>query len=96
MVSGPKKLPIPNPHGGGEISVGKLREILREIGVSPEEWNAADYRVLASSPCNAGKPSCRFKEISIHPDNALSSSAKASRLESPKTIKLAKPGIFAE
>jgi predicted RNA binding protein YcfA (HicA-like mRNA interferase family) len=42
MVRGAQKLPIPNPHGAGEISVGKLREILREIDVSPGEWNAAD------------------------------------------------------
>jgi len=42
MVKGPQKLPIPNPHLGGQISVAKLREILREIGISPEEWNAAD------------------------------------------------------
>jgi predicted RNA binding protein YcfA (HicA-like mRNA interferase family) len=41
MVKGAQKLPIPNPHGGGEISVAKLREILREIGISPEEWNVA-------------------------------------------------------
>jgi hypothetical protein len=32
------KLPIPNPHGSGEISVQKLKEILREIGVNREEW----------------------------------------------------------
>jgi hypothetical protein len=36
--TGTLKLPIPNPHGSGEISVLKLREILREIGVTPEEW----------------------------------------------------------
>ena len=42
MVKGPQKLPIPNPHRGGQISVAKLRGILREIEVSPEDWNAAD------------------------------------------------------
>jgi predicted RNA binding protein YcfA (HicA-like mRNA interferase family) len=40
MVKGATKLPIPNPHGG-DISVGKLKEILNEIGVSREEWLAA-------------------------------------------------------
>jgi predicted RNA binding protein YcfA (HicA-like mRNA interferase family) len=41
MVRGAMKLPIPNPHGSGEISVGKLREILNEIGVSRDEWQRA-------------------------------------------------------
>lgn len=30
-------IPIPM-HGGKDISVGLLRAILREAGVSPEEW----------------------------------------------------------
>ena len=38
MGRGEAKLPIPNSHGSGEISVGKLAEILNEIGVSREEW----------------------------------------------------------
>ena len=38
MRKGAAKLPIPNPHGGGEISVPKLRELLREMNVAPEEW----------------------------------------------------------
>jgi predicted RNA binding protein YcfA (HicA-like mRNA interferase family) len=41
MVKGATKLPIPNPHGSSEISVGKLREILNEIGVSRDEWHRA-------------------------------------------------------
>jgi predicted RNA binding protein YcfA (HicA-like mRNA interferase family) len=41
MIKGAMKLPIPNPHGSGEISVPKLSEILREIGVSREEWENA-------------------------------------------------------
>jgi predicted RNA binding protein YcfA (HicA-like mRNA interferase family) len=41
MVKGAMKLPIPNPHGSGGISVGKLREILNEIGVSRDEWQRA-------------------------------------------------------
>jgi hypothetical protein len=38
MIKGKAKLPIPNPHGSGEISVPMLNVILREIGVSREEW----------------------------------------------------------
>ena len=41
MLKGPMKLPIPNPHGSGEISVGKLREILNEIAVSRDDWQRA-------------------------------------------------------
>jgi len=41
MIKGAMKLPIPNPHGRSEISVGKLREILNEIGVSRDEWHQA-------------------------------------------------------
>ena len=38
MLKGESKLPIPNPHGSGEISVAKLKEILNEIAVSREDW----------------------------------------------------------
>ena len=38
MSKGEFNLPIPNPHGSGEISVGKLKEILNEIGVSRQDW----------------------------------------------------------
>jgi predicted RNA binding protein YcfA (HicA-like mRNA interferase family) len=38
MVKGDFKLAIPNPHGSGEISVGKLKEILNEIGIETLEW----------------------------------------------------------
>ena len=38
MIKGDRILPIPNPHRGGDISVAKLREILREIDVSRHEW----------------------------------------------------------
>jgi predicted RNA binding protein YcfA (HicA-like mRNA interferase family) len=37
-ATGAIKIPIPNPHGSGEISVPKLREMLREMGISPDEW----------------------------------------------------------
>jgi predicted RNA binding protein YcfA (HicA-like mRNA interferase family) len=40
MVRGAMKLPIPNPHGG-VLSVGMVSEILRETGISREEWLAA-------------------------------------------------------
>jgi predicted RNA binding protein YcfA (HicA-like mRNA interferase family) len=39
MFKGSRQLPIPNPHGSGEIAVPKLREILREIGVTPQQWH---------------------------------------------------------
>lgn len=31
-------VPIPT-HKGKDVSVGLIRAILREVGVSPEEWN---------------------------------------------------------
>lgn len=40
MVHGAMKLPIPNPHGG-VLSVGMVSEILKETGISREEWLAA-------------------------------------------------------
>ena len=33
MCKGDYNLPIPNPHGSGEISVPKLKELLGEIGI---------------------------------------------------------------
>lgn len=38
MAKGEVVLPIPNPHGSGEISVPKLKEILNEIGIRAAEW----------------------------------------------------------
>jgi predicted RNA binding protein YcfA (HicA-like mRNA interferase family) len=32
------KLPIPNPHGSGELSVPLLRKLLNEAEISLEEW----------------------------------------------------------
>jgi predicted RNA binding protein YcfA (HicA-like mRNA interferase family) len=40
MVKGTLKVRIPNPHGS-DISVELLRLILRQAGITPEEWNAA-------------------------------------------------------
>jgi predicted RNA binding protein YcfA (HicA-like mRNA interferase family) len=41
MVKGAMKLPIPNPHGG-VLSVGMVSEILKETGISHEEWLSAN------------------------------------------------------
>lgn len=40
MVKGRRKLHIPNDHGS-EISQGLLREILRQGGISMDEWASA-------------------------------------------------------
>ena len=37
MIRGETRLTIPNPHRG-DISVGLLRVMLREAGISKEEW----------------------------------------------------------
>jgi predicted RNA binding protein YcfA (HicA-like mRNA interferase family) len=44
MCKGQIKLPIPNPHGSGEISVAKLQEILKEIGVDRKTWVKVQLR----------------------------------------------------
>lgn len=36
-----QKIRIPNPHGRAEISVSLLKDILRQAGISDEEWNVA-------------------------------------------------------
>ena len=40
MIKGELKLRVPNPHGG-DIGVPLLREILRQAGISPKEWDKA-------------------------------------------------------
>lgn len=35
------KVRIPNPHKSGDISATLLKEILRQAGISPEEWEKA-------------------------------------------------------
>ncbi|MEW5933936.1 MAG: type II toxin-antitoxin system HicA family toxin [Bacillota bacterium] len=40
MRKGSLKVRVPNPHHSGEVSVGLLREILRQAGVTPEEWDS--------------------------------------------------------
>lgn len=39
MIRGTLKLRVPNPHKG-EISKGLLAEILRQAGISKDEWNS--------------------------------------------------------
>ena len=41
MIKGKKKIRIPNPHGSGDIDVSLLKEILRQAGISDEEWDEA-------------------------------------------------------
>jgi len=39
MIKGKKKIRIPNPHGSGDIHVSLLKEILRQSGISKDEWD---------------------------------------------------------
>jgi predicted RNA binding protein YcfA (HicA-like mRNA interferase family) len=41
MKKGALKVRIPNPHRGGDISQSLLKEILRQAGISFEEWEKA-------------------------------------------------------
>jgi predicted RNA binding protein YcfA (HicA-like mRNA interferase family) len=39
MVHPERKLIIPIPiHGGKDVSVGLIRTIIREVGITPQEW----------------------------------------------------------
>jgi len=38
LIRGTRRLILPNPHRG-DIGVGLLKRVLREAGVSEEEWN---------------------------------------------------------
>jgi len=38
MVKGSQKIRIPNPHVG-DISASLVKEILRQAGISPQEWD---------------------------------------------------------
>jgi predicted RNA binding protein YcfA (HicA-like mRNA interferase family) len=40
MIKGSQKIRIPNPHMG-DISLGLVKEILRQAGISPEDWDKA-------------------------------------------------------
>ncbi len=39
MIKGKKKIRIPNPHGSGNIHISLFKEILRQAGISSNEWN---------------------------------------------------------
>ena len=38
MIKGTQKIRIPNPHVN-DISIGLVKEILRQAGISPQEWD---------------------------------------------------------
>ncbi len=39
MKKGKKKIRIPNPHRSGDINVSLVKEILRQAGISGNEWD---------------------------------------------------------
>ena len=39
MKKGVQKIRIPNPHGSGDIHLALVKEILRQAGISREEWD---------------------------------------------------------
>jgi predicted RNA binding protein YcfA (HicA-like mRNA interferase family) len=39
MKKGQLKIRIPNPHQSKEIHIGLIREILRQAGITEEEWD---------------------------------------------------------
>ena len=41
MVKGRQKIRIPNPHGKAEIGVSLLKEVLRQAGITNEDWERA-------------------------------------------------------
>jgi predicted RNA binding protein YcfA (HicA-like mRNA interferase family) len=41
MIKGRKKIRIPNPHRSGDIHVSLIKEILRQAGISVDEWDKA-------------------------------------------------------
>jgi predicted RNA binding protein YcfA (HicA-like mRNA interferase family) len=41
MVKGKLKIRVPNPHKSGDITDSLLHEILRQAGISKDEWNKA-------------------------------------------------------
>jgi len=40
MIKGSQKIRIPNPHAG-DVGVSLLKEIIRQAGIPPGEWNKA-------------------------------------------------------
>jgi len=41
MKKGPLKIRIPNPHQGGMIDVSLIVRILRQAGISDQQWDNA-------------------------------------------------------
>jgi len=41
MIQGQKKVRVPTPHGSKIVHVNLVLEILKQAGISPEEWDAA-------------------------------------------------------
>ena len=41
MQKGSRIQRIPNPHGSGDVHVSLLKRILRQAGISDEDWNNA-------------------------------------------------------
>lgn len=39
MKKGKKKIRIPNPHKSGDIHISLVKEILRQAGISSNEWS---------------------------------------------------------
>ncbi|MCR4292600.1 MAG: type II toxin-antitoxin system HicA family toxin [Candidatus Kuenenia sp.] len=41
MIKGKKKIRIPNPHGNKDVDISLVKEIIRQAGMSSEEWDKA-------------------------------------------------------
>ncbi len=41
MIKGTRKIRIPNPHGGKDVNASLVTEILKQAGISGEEWGNA-------------------------------------------------------
>jgi predicted RNA binding protein YcfA (HicA-like mRNA interferase family) len=41
MKKGSVKVRIPNPHGSKEVSLSLVKEIIRQAGITLEEWDRA-------------------------------------------------------
>jgi len=41
MTKESQKVRIPNPHGSGDISTSLVKEILRQAGISEDDWDNA-------------------------------------------------------
>lgn len=42
MIKDRKKIRIPNPHGSRDVHISLVKEILRQAGISAEEWDKAE------------------------------------------------------